>query len=188
MILDAEQAGSRAGGPSFALRVRLWRAAFGVCWLLLAAWTPPPLHRWRRLVLTAFGARLAPGAMVYGSAKIWYPPFLVMGEGATLGPRVRCYNQAPVVIGAGAIVSQDATLCAGTHDYTDPAFQLVTRPITIEARCWIAAEAFVGPGVRVGEGAVLGARGVATHDLAPDTVHAGNPARAIKRRHMRERG
>ena len=54
MILDAEQAGSRVGGPSFALRVRLWRAAFAVCWLLLAAWTPPPLHRWRRLVLIIF--------------------------------------------------------------------------------------------------------------------------------------
>jgi putative colanic acid biosynthesis acetyltransferase WcaF len=181
-ILDAQVAQPRTGGASFALRLRLSRVAFLVCWMLLAAWTPPFLHGWRRLILRAFGARIGRGVFVYGSTRIWYPPYLTMGDFATLGPRVNCYNQAPIGIGAFAIVSQGATLCAGTHDYEDPDFQLRTRPIVLGANCWIAAEAFVGPGVRVGDFAVLGARGVAMRSLEANTIHAGNPAMPVKRR------
>ncbi|MET1755147.1 putative colanic acid biosynthesis acetyltransferase [Novosphingobium sp. RD2P27] len=187
-ILDAERASPRTGGASFTMRLRLHRALFLLCWMVLAAWTPPPLRAWRRLILRAFGARVAKGANVYASARIWYPRFLVMGEHATLGPRVNCYNQAPVTLGAFAVVSQDATLCAGTHDYEDPHFQLQVRPITLGAHCWVAAEAFVGPGVTVGEWAVLGARGVAMKDLEAGVVHAGNPAAAIRHRRFGRQG
>lgn len=183
-ILDARRTHPRTGGASFTLGLRVRRVLFAVCWALFAAWTPPPLRGWRRLILRAFGARMGKGANVYGSARIWYPGFLVMGEHATLGRRVNCYNQATVTLGAFAVVSQDATLCAGTHDYDDPEFQLVTRPITLGAHSWIAAEAFVGPGVRVGDHAVLGARGVAMKDLAAGTVHAGHPAMPIKPRKL----
>jgi putative colanic acid biosynthesis acetyltransferase WcaF len=107
-----------------------------------------------------------------------------MGDHATLGPRVNCYNQATITLGDYAVVSQDATLCAGTHDYEDPDFQLQTRPIMLGAHSWVAAEAFVGPGVEVGAYAVLGARGVAMRDLEAGVVHAGNPAVAVKRRRL----
>lgn len=181
-VLDAGTSDTRSGAASFSLKVRLTRVAFGLCWLLLARWTPPQMRAWRRFLLRCFGARLAPGANVYASASIWYPPFLEMGPFATLGPRVRCYNQAPVTLGAYAIVSQDSTLCAGTHDYRDEHFQLLTRPVAIGAHVWIAAEAFVGPGVSVGDHAVLGARGVAMHDIPEGEIHGGNPARFLKKR------
>lgn len=81
-------------------------------------------------------------------------------------------------------MSQGVHLCAGTHDIDDENFQLYAEPITVAAHAWLAAEAFVGPGVTVGEGAVLGARGVAFTDLLPWTVYVGNPARELrKRRH-----
>lgn len=181
-LVDASLSSPRTGGPSFTLRLRLERLAFYAAWLLLARWTPPFMRGWRRILLNMFGARIAPGAVVYSSARIWYPPFLSMDEFAVMGPRVRCYNQARIHIGAFAIVSQDASLCAGTHDYDDPNFQLVTRPIGIGPHAWVAAEAFVGPGVTVGERAILGARGVAMRPLPPGTIHAGNPAQFIKMR------
>jgi len=186
-ILDARQTSPSTGGASFSLRSRLTRALFVLCWTLLAAWTPPPLRGWRRLILRAFGASMGKGANVYASARIWHPGLLAMGDYATLGRRVNCYNQAAVTLGDYAVVSQDATLCAGTHDYDDPEFQLHTRPITLGAHCWIAAEAFVGPGVAVGAYAVLGARGVAMRDLEPGTIYAGNPAVALKRRNLAPR-
>jgi putative colanic acid biosynthesis acetyltransferase WcaF len=85
-------------------------------------------------------------------------------------------------MGPYALVSQDAELCAGTHDIDDDYFQLVARPITLGRRSWIAAGAFVGPGVTVGDGAVLGARAVTVKSLAPLTVYAGNPARPLRAR------
>jgi putative colanic acid biosynthesis acetyltransferase WcaF len=187
-ILDARDAGSLEGGPSFSLGHRLYRLAWGLAWTLLASWTPPPLHAWRRWLLRLFGAKIAPTAVVYGSARVWSPANLVMEAHACLGPGVNCYSMAPIRLGPYALASQGAHLCAGTHDFEDPYFQLIAKPITIGARAWIAAEAFVGPGVVVGEGAVLGARAVAAKDLAPWTVYVGNPAVASRPRRLRAGG
>lgn len=181
-VLDAEKSNPREGGPSFSLKHRLFRAAWGVTWSLLGNWTPVPLHGWRRFLLNAFGARLSPKARVYPKVSVWYPPNLEMGDHAVIGPGVIVYNMDVIRLGAYAIVSQRAHLCGGTHDPDDANFQLVPKPITIEAKAWVAAEAFVGPGVTVGEGAVLGARGVAVKNLEPWSIYAGNPARKLRDR------
>jgi putative colanic acid biosynthesis acetyltransferase WcaF len=183
-ILDASKSGSREGGPSFSVRHRALRLAWGITWALLAAWTPAPLHRWRAFLFRLFGARLANNARVHGSARIWYPPHLVMEENTLIGRGAIVYCIAPVRIGRGVVVSQGAHLCTGSHDIDDASFQLIAQPITIGAAAWVAAEAFVGPGVSIGEGAVLGARGVAFSDLAAWTVYAGNPVRPIRARHQ----
>ncbi|HEY9346516.1 MAG TPA: putative colanic acid biosynthesis acetyltransferase, partial [Inquilinus sp.] len=101
---------------------------------------------------------------------------------AVIAPGVTCYNVDPITIGDFAVVSQGAHLCTGTHDVDDARFPLRARPIVIEAQAWVAAEAFVGPGVTVGEGAVLGARGVAFRDLDAWMIYAGNPARKLRER------
>ncbi|KKB11062.1 acetyltransferase [Devosia geojensis] len=182
VILDAGRHDTLAGAPSFTLSNRLFRLAWVLAWLVLARWTPPPFHRWRVLLLNLFGAKVAGNARVYASASIWYPPNLVMGSQATLGPGVICYAMDRIIIGERAVISQRAHLCTGTHLLDDPNFQLVARPIEIGAQAWVAAEAFVGPGVTIGQGAVLGARGVTVKDLEPWTIYAGNPARPIGRR------
>lgn len=171
-----------AGGPTFSRRDRARRMLWIAAWTLFAAWTPSPWMAWRRRVLGMFGARIHPTAMVRGRVRIWWPGHLQMDAGASLGPGVICYNVAPITVGEGAIVSQRAHLCAAGHDIDDPDFPLVPRPIVIGPRAWIAAEAFVGPGVRVGEGAVLGARAVATRPLEAWTVYVGNPCGAVRTR------
>jgi putative colanic acid biosynthesis acetyltransferase WcaF len=105
-----------------------------------------------------------------------------MGDHRCLADGVDCYCVASITLGAHAIVSQRAFLCAATHDHNDPAFPLIPKPISIGERAWVAAEAFVGPGVTIGVGAVVGARAVTVKDVAEWTVVAGNPARVIGRR------
>lgn len=85
-------------------------------------------------------------------------------------------------IGRRATVSQGAHLCAGTHNVDDPDHPLEVKPITIDENAWIAAEAFVGPGVKIGAWSVLGARGVAFRDLEPGTINIGNPAVPVRQR------
>lgn len=184
-ILSAEIHNTLESGRSFSFRHRFYRASWNIVWLLLASWTPPQLHGWRRILLRIYGAKIARSAGVYGSARIWYPANLEMGSHSFIGPRVICYCMAKVTMGPYSIVSQGAHICGGTHDIEDRHFQLIVRPIRIGARSWIAAEAFVGPGVTVGDGAVLGARGVAFKDLKPWTVYSGNPARPMKDRKVR---
>lgn len=184
-VLDATQHKPMEGGASFTLGNRLYRVLWGVTWLLLARWTPPPLHGWRRLLLRLFGAKVASGARVHASVTVWYPPNLTLGAQALIGPRARLYNQGTITIGARTVVSQGAHLCASTHDIADPHFQLQLRPIMIGEGCWIAAEAFIGPGVTVGDGAVVAARAVLFTDAAALGVYRGNPAVLIKERRLR---
>jgi putative colanic acid biosynthesis acetyltransferase WcaF len=184
--LDASQTRPLEGGASFSLANRLARLAWQLAWLFLARFTPPPLHGWRNLVLRAFGARVGRGARVHGSAQIWLPANLDLGEHCLVGPGARLYNQGRITIGPRTVISQGAYLCASTHDIGDPDFQLVLRPITVGAQAWVAAEAFVGPGVTVGDRAVIGARAALFEDAAADGVYSGNPARLIKQRQLRE--
>ena len=161
---------------------RAARALWGVVRLLLFRPTPRPLHAWRCFLLRCFGARIGRGARVYASARIWAPWNLSMGDFSVLGDDVDCYTVDRIEIGAHAVVSQYAHLCAATHDIDRPHFPLVTKPIRIGDRAWIAAGAFIGPGVTVGEGAVVGARSVVVKNVAAHAVVAGNPARLLRMR------
>lgn len=181
-ILQGSKFGSAGRARSFTWSHILFRAVWNLAWLLLAAWTPPQLHAWRRLLLNLFGAKIARGARVYGSARIWYPPNLEMGRGAVLGWQVHCYTMDKIVLEDFAEVAQFNHLVTGTHDTESETFQLYTKPIRICSHAWIASGCFIGPGVTVGEGAVLGARGVAFRDLDPWTIYAGNPAVRIRAR------
>lgn len=183
--LDARRSNPLQGGASFSLSNRLARVAWGLAWLLLARFTPPQLHGWRRLVLIAFGAKVARGARVHASVSIWLPSNLELGEHCLIGPRARIYNQGRITIGARSIVSQGAQLCASTHDVSDPHFQLVLRPVTVGVQCWVAADAFVGPGVTMHDRSVLAARGVLFSEAEADTIYRGNPALPLKLRKLR---
>lgn len=182
--LNASKTTPVEGGVSYSLVARLCRAAWSLCWLLLAAWTPTPLHRWRVLLLNVAGSKIHPTAHVYSSARIWYPPYLRMDAHACMGPRVICYNMAPIHLGEKSIVSQGAHLCAGSHDIGDPNHQLITSPIMIREGAWVAAEAFIGPGLTIGENAVIGARTVLFKNADPNGVYIGNPAKFIKYRKL----
>ena len=171
-------------GPTFSLSNRIRRTAWKLTWLLAARWTPPPFHRWRILFLRLFGAQVSWQAVVYPSVEIWAPWKLRIEAYGSLGPGVRCYNIAPICIGQRAIVSQGVYLCTGSHDYRDPDFPLTAKAITVERRAWVCADAFVGPGATVGEGAILAARGVTFESLAPWTISKGNPARVVGQRQV----
>lgn len=161
------------------VRRMLWTA----CWTLLARPFPKStLMPWKRFLLRCFGAKIAKTANVYATAKVFMPWNLVMKDYACLASGVDCYNAALVELGVNATVSQRAFLCTASHNIRSSRHEQIERPIRIGDRAWVAAEAFVGPGVTIGEGAVVGARAVACGDVAPWTVVVGNPAKPLKKR------
>lgn len=161
------------------LRDKLRRALWTLAWLVLYRPTPNQAHVWRRMVLRAFGAKVGAAAHPYPSARIWAPWNLTMEADSCLGNESDCYNVAPVVLRTRAIVSQKAYLCTASHDIGDDAFALTGERIEIGPYAWIAAAAFVGPGVHVGAGAVVAACAVAVKDVPAGAVVAGNPARVV---------
>jgi putative colanic acid biosynthesis acetyltransferase WcaF len=161
------------------LRRLIW---FFGSWLF--RFSPRPCFGWRRFILRCFGAKVGAHVNTYGSTRVYFPWNLSVGDWTAIGENALIYNLGPVAIGQKATISHGAHLCAGTHDYRDPRMPLLKPPIRIEDQVWICADAFIGPGVVVGEGAVVGARTVAMTNVAPWTVVAGNPARFVKKREL----
>ncbi len=149
---------------------------------LFFRFSPRPFFGWRCCVLRLFGAQIGHDVHIYGSAIIYFPWNLRIGNWSAIGEGALIYNLGPVTIGQNVTISQRAHLCAGTHDYRKPDMPLLKPPIEIRDQVWICADAFIGPGIVVGDGAVVGARAVATKNVEPWTVVAGNPARFVKKR------
>lgn len=163
------------------------RLVWGIVWPLGTWFLPRSMGSgWKRMLLRMFGAKIHPTAVVYSSAKVYYPANLLMEEYACLASEVDCYNVAPIHIGAQTTVSQGAYLCTASHDITDPKNRLITKPIVIENQAWVGAGAFVGMGVTIHDGAVVGARAAVFKDVEPWTVVGGNPAKEIKKRVIKQ--
>lgn len=164
------------------------RAVWGIVWLFLFRPSPKILHGWRRLLLRLFGARLGRGVHVYPSCRIWAPWNLEMGAHSCLSHHVDCYCVAKISIGAHATVSQYSYLCAASHDESDPGMKLVSARIAVGDQAWVCADVFLAPGVRVGEGTVVGARSSVFKDLPPWQICCGSPARPVRKRILKNTG
>jgi putative colanic acid biosynthesis acetyltransferase WcaF len=154
----------------------------------LFRFSPRVLFGWRNFLLRLFGARIGQQVHIYSTAVIYFPWNLEIGDWSAIGEGALLYNLGPVTIGSRVTVSQRAHLCAGTHNHKDPSMPLLKLPIAVDDQAWICADAFVGPGTRIGEGAIVGARAVAVKDVAPWQIVAGNPAQVIGKRELSEHG
>ena len=151
-----------------------------ICWEIagrrLFSWSPRPAWGWRRWLLRRFGARVGQAVRIDPSARIVIPWNLALGDNVGIGERAILYALGPITVGNNATISQNAHLCAGSHDFRGPAMQLTKPPIAIGAGAWICADAFIGPGVVIGDFAIVAARAVVVRDVAAGIVVAGNPA------------
>lgn len=159
--------------------------AWRVAWALttpLFRFSPRPFFQWRASILRLFGARLGRHVHVYPSARITMPWNLEVGDWSSIGEDVLIYDLGRVSIGSRVTISHRAQLCAGSHDHRRLEMPLLKPPIRVGDEAWICANAFIGPGVTVGKGAVVGACAVAVRDVGDGCIVAGNPARIIGRR------
>lgn len=170
--------------PSFSLKNRMARALWQLIWAIFGRLSPRPAHQWRSFLLQLFGANIGKNVHVYPKAIIWAPWNLEIGDESGIGDNVTLYSQGKISIGKRVVISQGSHICTGTHDYTRYEFPLITKDITIGNFVWIAAEAFVHPGVTIADGAVVGARSVVTRNLEGWTIYSGFPARELGRREI----
>lgn len=159
-----------------------------VLWMFAQAtlfrWSFHNMYRWRRFLLRRFGASVGKHVRVRPTVRIEIPWNVRLGDGCIVGDFATLYSLGPITIGRGAVVSQLSYLCAGTHDYTQRSFDLLTPPVTIGDEAWVAADCFIGPGVTVGDRSVIGARSSVFKDVPPDVIAAGSPAKVIKAREL----
>jgi putative colanic acid biosynthesis acetyltransferase WcaF len=142
-------------------------------------------HDWyplRAAILRAFGAKVGRNLRIRRSVRIEIPSNLKIGDDVIIGDSVILYALGPITIGDRSLISQYAHLCAGSHDYRSSRYPLLRPPIAIGSDCWVAADAFIGPGVTIGDRTVVGARSSVFKDLPADIIAGGNPAVVLKPR------
>lgn len=146
--------------------------------------SPRNAYRWRAMLLRQFGAKLDGDVRIRPTVEVEIPWNLTIGTNTSVGDHAILYCLGPVTIGRFCTISQYAHLCAGTHATNDRAMELLRPPIRLGDDVWIAADAFVGPGVTIGDRTILGARSSAFSDLPADMICVGSPAKPIKPRHL----
>jgi putative colanic acid biosynthesis acetyltransferase WcaF len=125
---------------------------------------------------------------IHPSVRIFVPWNLSIGDWSSIGFDALVYNLGPISIGSRVTVSQRSHLCGGTHDHRDPGMRLIKAKIAVGNDAWVCADAFLGPNIEVGAGAIVGARAVVTRSVANWRIVAGNPAREIGTRIMNRAG
>ena len=174
----------RVAGYPYPKREYLRRFVWLIVQATLIRTSPGRAMGWRRFWLRRFGAKVGKLSGIRPTTRIVHPWLLTLHDFTMLGDHVTVYNLGQVTVGEHSVVSQNTHLCAGTHDYTKPQLPLVRSTITIGKGVWVCADAFVGPGVTIGDNAVVGARAVVVRDVEPGVVVAGNPAKFVKTRPM----
>lgn len=161
----------------------LGRVLWGVASLLFR-YSPKPFWAWRRVMLRFFGASIGSEVNIDPTCEIFIPWHLQIGSGSTIGRKVVLYALGNIEIGEQVVVSQHVHLCAGSHDFENPEFPLIKSCIRVGDCSWICADSFIGPNVKIGEAAVVGARSVVVKDVGDWQIVAGNPARYVKTRDL----
>lgn len=148
----------------------LWLMSRG---LLMKWWCP---NRIRIGVLRLFGAKIADGVLVRHQVKIHWPWKLEIGRNSWVGEEVWILNLEQVTIGSNTCISQGVFLCTGSHDRRSATFEFDNAPVVVGDSVWVAARATVLRGVRIGDGATVGATALVTADVpAGTTVLAAQP-------------
>lgn len=128
-------------------------------------------------LLRLFGAKVGRGVVIKPRVNIHFPWKLEIGDHVWIGEEATILNFEPVRIGPHCCISQQAYLCGGGHDFRDEAFSYRNGPITLGSGVWIQLRAVVCPGVEIGDETVVAVGAVVTHNLPPNTICSGNPAR-----------
>ena len=164
------------------IRRGIWQYLVKPCYRLI----PGKRSCLRIAILRAMGAQIGKNCLIQQRVDILIPWNLTLSDCVVLAHDVRILNFTTVQIDSMTVISQYAHLCTGTHDTTHPHFPLVFNPIKISAESWVASGAFIGPGVTLGRGCVIGANSAVTKDMPEWAICAGNPCQRLKDRKIRK--
>lgn len=92
-----------------------------------------------------------------------------------------------VTIGNDCLIAPNCIIVGSNHNFSDLMLPInkqgiSSKGIVIENNVWIGAQVVVVDGVRIGEGAIIGAGSIVTKDIPPFSIAVGNPCKVVKNR------
>ena len=133
-----------------------------------------------RLILKNVGG----GINIYPRAQ--FSSKVELGDNSDIG--YAALIQGKCIIGNNVMMGPEVMIWTMNHnssDYTTPMMYQGNeeeRPVIIGNDCWIGSRAIILPGVRIGNGVIIGAGAVVAKDIPDYAVAIGNPAKVVKYR------
>ena len=149
---------------------------------ILFSYTPHKLNGWRCFLLRSFGAKIGDHTFIHSKAKIWYPWNLEIGVHSGIGFDALIYSLDKIKIGDYSTVTHRCQINTGTHDFADPYYSLITKPVMIGDNVFIGTDSYISPGVKIEDMVIIGAKSVVTKNLPKNMICVGNPCKPIKPR------
>lgn len=124
------------------------------------------------------------GVSIQFPVTITQPDMVEVGDKVSLAAYVHIWGGGEVSIGDRVMVGTHTSITSLTHNYQEKEMYntVVRKPVIIEDDVWIGSNCVILPGVKVGQGAVIGAGSVVTKDIQPHSVVFGVPAQPRRER------
>ena len=160
-----------------------------ILYRLTAAWLPTSQHLLIAKKLRAFWARRIAkkvGANVNIERNAVFGPLLEIGHDSGVG--INCELYGPVVIGENVMMGPEVIVYTSGHKYDRIDIPMGeqgdddVKPVIIGNDVWIGRRVIIMPGVKIGNGCIIGAAAVVTKDIPDYSVAVGVPAKVVKSR------
>lgn len=142
-----------------------------------------PSHSLRNFVYRDIcGLHMGKNVVIYYGAEIREPSNIWIGKGSIIGDNSILDGRNGIRIGENVCFASNVRIWTEQHDHRDPWFRCDTQehgPVVIDDRAWIGSHTIILHSVHIGEGAVVAAGAVVTHDVPPYTIVAGIPAKKV---------
>jgi acetyltransferase-like isoleucine patch superfamily enzyme len=159
---------------------------FRIAWLLTSGLPSRRASGLRSELLRRAGATIGDRVTIGPGVKILGPSRLTIGDRAGVARDACLDARAGLTIGSEALIGFESVVLSWTHRFDGEGAigdqGMEGKPVSIGARSWLGARAFVMPGITIGDEAIVGSMAVVTRDVDPGSVVAGNPARVLRQR------
>lgn len=127
------------------------------------------------------------GKVDVASGRLFDHPKLIIGNDVVIGHLVQIIVNKEIIIEDQVNIASRVYICDNDGHPRDPELRAKglpplpeeVKPVRICRGAWLGQNCFVMKGVTIGEGAIIGANSVVTHDVPPYAVAAGCPARIV---------
>lgn len=135
---------------------------------------------WAKKIVTSFGKN------VNIEQNAVFGPNIIIGDNSGIG--INCELYGPITIGDNVMMGPEVVIYTSGHKFDRLDITMIeqgstdTEPVVIGSDVWIGRRVMIMPGVKIGDGCVIGAGAVVTKDVPPYSVVGGVPAKVIKTR------
>lgn len=154
-----------------------------------AQWLPiSQRSRLAKKIRAFYGRKIAKsfGKNVNIERNAYFTPLLEIGDNSGVG--INCEIYGPVKIGNNVMMGPEVVIYTNGHAHERTDIPMVEQgssevlPVVIGDDVWIGRRAMIMPGVKIGNGVIIGAGAVVTKDVPDFVIVGGVPAKIVKNR------